>query len=464
MPESYITAALAQLEAKRLEYLNSNKVPRVVYEAAVDPLELKRKNKELKSGDILPFKDAKIGLDDNLQITKVSYTATYPNLHIGSRFEIEIGQEVTYNRIQKIEEDIKQTKEIVTQYSKQSYAYDRRNIRAINEFKEKVFDPDEKLQTALVQGIAALFGSESMYFDLEDIDIAVNAGSDANRLTLTAGKLIHKSYEITGLGYIWNLSAFDQDDLAPLKSYYLAAKVSTTALTGEWVLSENQMATESEVGYYHFNLGVLSSVIEGQRSFNPTRMFTLISGGNVVTDVVTARLINVQKLFAQEIIAENLHVTGDSRVAGFSIDGNKITSADSIPERTFVTTSPAGVFVHAGSYYEVLELLRNGVAFKAVYNGYDEIFNYHAMIEMLFGGNGAMISMTRSASSTNPMSIKQHPFKGLYLRLGTAIDFTGDIIANGQYGYTGKVGFKNESNVTKYMNYYSGIMVGVTDS
>lgn len=306
MPAAYETAALNELAEKREEYVNTNKVPRVVYDAQVDPLDLKRNNKQLKAGDILPFIDTKIGLDDNLRITKISYTGTYPVLAKDNmRFDIEIGQEVSYTRFQKIESDIKQTKQIVTQYSKQSFEYDRRNLRAINEFKDKVFDPDEKLQQTLVQGIAALFGSESMYFDLEDVELSVNASGDENRLIISTGKLIHQQYEIAGLGYIWNLTALDQDNLEPLRSYYLAAKVSRTALTGEWVLSESQLATESEAGYYYFNLGVLSSVIEGQRSFNPTRMFTLISGGSVLTDVVTTRLINVQKLFAQEIVAEN---------------------------------------------------------------------------------------------------------------------------------------------------------------
>lgn len=305
MPESYVTAALAELEAKRLEYLNSNKVPRVVYEAPIDPLDLKRKNKELKAGDILPFKDSKIGLNDNLRITKVSYTATYPDLHQGFRYDIEIGQEVTYNRLQKIEHDIKQTKEIVTQYTKQSWENDRRNVQAINEFKDKVFDPDGNLQEALLTAIVGIFGTDSMYFDLEDISITVNADEDPNKVTLTAGNLIHKSYEIDGLGYIWELEPFEQEELEPLKSYYLSAKVSRIALTGEWILSEEKKETEQDADYYYFNLGILSSVIEGWRSFRPTKMFTVISGGNIETDIVSAKIINVAKLFAQYIEAEN---------------------------------------------------------------------------------------------------------------------------------------------------------------
>ncbi len=306
MPQSYVDAALLELTEKRLEYLNSNKVPRVVYEAPLDPLDLKRNNVVIDEGDILPFKDSKIGLDENMRITKVSYPACFPEqLLQGMVFTAEIGKEVTYTRAQKVEKDIKETKEVVTQYSKQSWENDRRNVLAMNEFKSKVFDPDGNLQNPLIQAIVALIGTDSMYFDLDGLTMSENAGNDPNSFTLSACRLIHRVYKIESLGYIWELPSFSISDLQPTKPYYLVAKCSKTALSGEWVLTTDQKNIDDEVGYWFFNLGILSSVLEGERSFQSTKLFTLISGGNVITDTITAYMIDVKKLFAQYIEAEN---------------------------------------------------------------------------------------------------------------------------------------------------------------
>src|SRR5690606_20141963 len=97
------------------------------------------------------------------------------------------------------------------------------------------------------------------------------------------------------------LTGLSVSGLDPLKSYYLSARCSQTALTGEWVLTEQQMPTDAETGYWYFNLGVLSSVIEGERSLQSTMGYTMISGGEIITDSITAYRINVRRLFAQLI-------------------------------------------------------------------------------------------------------------------------------------------------------------------
>src|SRR5690606_2568705 len=112
---------------------------------------------------------------------------------------------------------------------------------------------------------------------------------------------IHKRYKIDGLGYIWDLPVFNADGLIPTKPYYLSVKCSQTALTGEWVLTTDQQADDSENGYWFFNLGVLSYDYEGKRSFKSTKMFTMISDGDIETDTITAYYINVVLLFAQLI-------------------------------------------------------------------------------------------------------------------------------------------------------------------
>ena len=322
MPQSYIDAAAAELTTKRQEYLDSNSVPRVVYELEVDFIHLARLNTNLDAGDIIRLKDAEKGIDADIRITEVSYPAIYPDvIENGMSFDAVIGNEVTYTLFEKIQNDIKEQKEVVTQYNKQSWERDRRNVQALTEFRSKVFDPDGNLENAMQQAIAGWFGTESMYYDLDGVQMVVNAGGNANTYSMTAGRLIHKVFKIEGLGNIWNLTAFLQEDLTPTQGYYLAAKCSKTALTGEWILSTEQIPTDGEVGYWHFNFGYLSTVIEGARSFHPTKGFTLISGGQIETDVITAYLINVNRLFAQVVtVGSNGYV--NAGISGLADNGN----------------------------------------------------------------------------------------------------------------------------------------------
>lgn len=302
MPETYKTEAIAKLTEKRAEYFTDNSVPRIAYDLNIDVLQLKRLAVEPGEGDIINIKDAQEGIDEDIRVTSISYPAHFPDvLEQGMQFTCEVGNEVTYTRVQKIEKDIKDTRNVVTQVSRDSWENDRRNIVALNEFKSMVFDPDGNLENPLVQAIAGLFGTDSQYYDLVDVMMDVNAGGNPNAFTMTAGRLVHKRYVIEGLGFIWQLAPFSATGLDPLKAYYLAAKCSRTSLTGEWVLSETQLPTDAESGYWYFNLGVLSSVLDGSRSFRPTKMFTMISGGNIETDTIAAYFINVVRLFAQVI-------------------------------------------------------------------------------------------------------------------------------------------------------------------
>ncbi|KGE14614.1 phage tail protein [Sphingobacterium deserti] len=302
MPQSYVDAALAELKGKAQEYLDSNKVPRVRYSLEIDLYRAKVQNYTLNAGDIINVKHDSIGLDADIRVTTVSYPGHFPDvLENGMRFTSEIANEVTYNRMQKVEKDIKETRNVVTRVSRTSWENDRRNVVALNEFIGKVLDPDGNLQEPLLKAIVGFFGTQSMFYDLDGVTYETNVGGNPNAFSISGGRLIHKVYKISPDMYIWNLSALSVSALDPLKPYYLAAKCSRTALTGEWVLSETQFATEAEAGYWYFNLGILSSVIEGSRSLESTKGYTMISGGQIVTDTISAYQINVERLFAQLI-------------------------------------------------------------------------------------------------------------------------------------------------------------------
>jgi hypothetical protein len=494
MPQSYIDAATAELTTKRQEYLNSNSIPRVVYELEVDYIQLKRENIELEAGDIVRLKDTELGIDAEIRITEVSYPAIYPDvLENGMQYNAVIGNDVTYTLFEKIQNDIKEQKEVVTQYNKQSWERDRQNVQALTEFRSKVFDPDGKLQDPMQQAIAGWFGTESMYYDLDDVTISVNAGGDPNAFVMSAGRLIHKVFKIVGLGNIWNLTAFNATALTPTQGYYLAAKCSKTALTGEWVLSTEQIPTESVPGYWNFNFGYLTTIIEGERSFHPTKGFTLISGGQIETDVITAYLINVNRLFAQVVtVGSNGFVNaGISGLADKDEDSQRFWAGATEEDRY---EAPFQV-LDDGSMQALKGKIGNfNINQSSLFIGQENTWTPFSQSVFLYGDyfllrdNGAVAgerreltwNLYRDGSSSLGKSAAVSIFNTIdkssdigYNNVGLEIEASGaannyalsivdgDIIVKGKKGFTGKITLANTASTTVYyhFNYINGLVV-----
>ncbi|HAT93927.1 MAG TPA: hypothetical protein DCS36_16400, partial [Sphingobacterium sp.] len=445
-------------------------------------------NEMLEAGDIIKVIDIDQGIDSNIRITEVNYPAHYPDvLENGMQFNAVIGNEVTYTLSQKIQNDIKKNQEVITQHNKQSWERDRRNVQALTEFRSKVFDPDGNLENAMQQAIAGWFGTESMYYDLDDVVMSVNAGGDPNSFALTAGRLIHKVFKIEGLGNIWLLDPFTITGLDPLESYYLSAKVSRTALSGEWVLSTEQMGTESEPSYWHFNFGVLSSVIEGVRSFKPTKGFTLISGGSIETDVISAYMINVNRLFAQvvtvgsdgynnagisgladgKIYDDNWNVIGDDpnrsvrfwagdteenkHKAPFNVlnDGSmraykgnigNFLLGDNFLNGDMKENTVSGIRSMSADQLEVFSIGRAFSPSSAFYN----VLCYLRDGRNLTTGTGLMIDVDNKAVEAIALNI-----------------VNGDIEVKGKKGLTGKITLANTASSTVYyhFNFINGLLV-----
>ncbi|QQT43342.1 phage minor structural protein, N-terminal region [Sphingobacterium multivorum] len=499
MPQSYIDAAAAELTTKRQEYLNSNSIPRVVYELEVDFIHLARLNTNLDAGDIIRLKDAEKGIDAEIRITEVSYPAVYPDvIEQGMSFDAVIGNEVTYTLFEKIQNDIKEQKEVVTQYNRQSWERDRRNIQALTEFRSKVFDPDGNLENAMQQAIAGWFGTESMYYDLDDVQMTANVGGDPNSFAMTAGRLIHKVFKIEGLGNIWNLTAFSESGLIPTQGYYLAAKCSKTALTGEWVLSTEQIPTNGEPGYWHFNFGYLTTVIEGERTFNPTKGFTLISGGQIETDVLSAYMINVNRLFSQVVtVGSNGFV--NAGISGLADNGNQsqrfwagATEEDraNAPFSVLNDGSMKATKGEIGSFTITASALKVGTNPNGGSWDINSQTVYMTKDYFLMRDNGAVagerrefswnlykdnLGQPRAAAATvyNTINTALPGGIGQYFNVGLEIEADGgnenvalhirkgDIYVGNKKGYTGKITIANTASTTQYyhFNYINGLVV-----
>lgn len=292
MPQSYVDEALTELTSKRLEFLNDNKSPKVRYEFVLDILKAKNEGYILEEGDIIRLVDADISLDDDVRVISVSYPGHFPFvIENGMSFTCEIGNEVHYQRLSRIENNIKETAEVVTTYRNQSVESNRRSVSALNEFRNMVFDPDGNMEQPMIEAMAGLFGTKSQMFDLNGVTITENYLGDPNKLLLSEGNLIHYAYDIPTVGNVWNITQSSLSGLVSDKAYYIALKASRTVATATWDVSLVKRSVDEDPDHWYFNFGVITRVIENNRSIRPTNMFTAISGGTVETNILIAKVL-----------------------------------------------------------------------------------------------------------------------------------------------------------------------------
>ena len=157
---------------------------------------------------------------------------------------------------------------------------------------------------ATVQTMMALIGNKSTQFDFvvsktNPIKAPHTLYFDKNSKQINAGSgwLKHFTLGTTDINpnrnansyKYWNIPAFISgrlDDKA--KTYYLYIKASKTAETGEFILSENKIDIEQEVGFYHFLYATINSEYENERGIAKLNGFTEITGGQIKTDKITS--------------------------------------------------------------------------------------------------------------------------------------------------------------------------------
>jgi hypothetical protein len=276
MPDSYIAEAEAELLSKAQEYLAQNSQPRVEYDLSVDPFYLKSTFGDDGSvpnifsvGDYINVKDDKIGVDKSVRINEFKrkldkpyeYALTLSDVSSPTRIErliaatVEAGKAVKINKLT-------------------DPARARRNWRDAEEVAGMV---------DTLRAEVALIGSPEGQFQT-DIYFIPNYNGNANVFKTTLGLLVHSAYPAENPG-TWDMAAYE-GTLEATKAYYIYAKCSRSSQAGVVIASLTKIGVEDDTNYYHFPIGVLSSVSDNARSFTSTYGYTLISGNNITTGII----------------------------------------------------------------------------------------------------------------------------------------------------------------------------------
>lgn len=189
------------------------------------------------------------------------------------------------------------------QFTKRRY---RDAVETITALQDALLNFSEGINPITVQTMAMLVGDESLQFRFvnsktnpQPVNHSVSYDAETKKLSCDAGIIQHMTLGIGTLASshaaseykFWDMSAFESaylgDDLAANK-YYLYAKVSKTAQTGVFVLSQTAIAMDSVAGYYHLLVGILNSEFEGTRSYVSLYGFTEVLPGRITTDKIVS--------------------------------------------------------------------------------------------------------------------------------------------------------------------------------
>ena len=188
------------------------------------------------------------------------------------------------------------------QFTKRRY---RDSMETIEMLGDALLDNfSNSINPIAVKTMAMLIGDKSLQFEFVNsmtnpspVVHNVTYNQATKVLSVPAGIIQHYTLGIDTISSshaadeykFWSLPAFTTPTLTDgTKKYYLYAKVSKTAKTGTFYISEQAIAMEGVAGYYHLLMGVLNSEYDGERSYVSLYGFTEVLPGQVITNKVAS--------------------------------------------------------------------------------------------------------------------------------------------------------------------------------
>ena len=282
LPQSYVDTAEAALQTAGQSYLDKYKAPNVQYSISeIDPFFLSRvvgaevQTNIIWVGDYIPVKDTDLDIDKSLRVKSFSR-----DLLKDYSYSISVAENaVSVTMITRIISDLNGIDNIVSINNLRDPARARRNYKATSELVTMI---------DVVKAEAVLIGNDpASQYSLTGVAIRSNYQSNPNSIQFTAGSIAHNYYPVGSPG-IWSITAGTFADLTPATAYYAYIKASKSEATAIYFLSSTKIDVESVSGFFHFPLGILSSVIDGARVFTTTKGYTLITGDSIRTGKVTS--------------------------------------------------------------------------------------------------------------------------------------------------------------------------------
>ena len=223
--------------------------------------------------------------------------------------EIELSNSTVGRTVSSDLRKIESNEVVMDTLHKEALQFTKRRYRDSMETIEMLGDAlldnfSNSINPIAVKTMAMLIGDKSLQFEFVNsmtnpspVVHNVTYNQATKVLSVPAGIIQHYTLGIDTISSshaadeykFWSLPAFTTPTLTDgTKKYSLYAKVSKTAKTGTFYISEQAIAMEGVAGYYHLLMGVLNSEYDGERSYVSLYGFTEVLPGQVITNKVAS--------------------------------------------------------------------------------------------------------------------------------------------------------------------------------
>ena len=259
----------------------------------------------IKLGGYIRFSDDQFQKDGVLvRITGIKDYINKPHSPV-----IELSNTTVSGSVSSTLNDLKSEEVIVDDLHRDAIQFTKRRFRdakeTISMLEEALLDNfTNSINPIAVQTMSMLVGDESLQFRFVNsktspvpVTHRIVYDNETKQLTAEAGIIQHMTLGINTVSAshkvseykFWDMTAYTSAVLDDGKEkYYLYAKVSKTAQTGVFILSENAIKLEGVSGFYHLLVGVLNSEYNEERSFVTLYGFTEILPGRITTDKIVS--------------------------------------------------------------------------------------------------------------------------------------------------------------------------------
>lgn len=272
MPNAYVLLAESELKTKAIKYLEQNSTERFQYTLISDIIYFKNQNISVQLGATARFIDSDFDLDDDIRVTAIQKNIQNP---YDVKFDLS---EVTLTSsiVQSYYDQQEQQNTLINQV-KYNAELARRNYLFGREFHDKVFDGEgyfdaENIKPLSIETKMLSLGSRLQQFALPGVNFQIQNNT---ALSNTAGKLSHQTIDENKVRE-WNIAANTVMGITSAFNY-IYIKAQKAGNNANFVVTEAQIKVEQDPDFYHFEVGYLSSVIDGYRKIKTTYGFAQLN-------------------------------------------------------------------------------------------------------------------------------------------------------------------------------------------
>ena len=282
LPESYKTAAEAELLTAATDHYNTTCRPRASYTLRIAPLWLERVAGDegttniFDVGDFIHVTDAALGIDADIRIQAFERDCLNPY-----DYQLTIADDCAVKTTARVVGEIGRINNIIEASGIADPNRQRRAWLTAQEVLNRTFDTEghyysDKIAPLSIETQMLAVGARSQQYVLANVLFTPNAGADPAKLTATTGQLIHYTIDDGGVR-TWTMSALSVSGLATT-ALYVYAKCSRSGGGGVFVVDAVQRTFDADATYYYFLVGTLSSV----DSTTNTRILSLTYGSTTI--------------------------------------------------------------------------------------------------------------------------------------------------------------------------------------